>query len=171
MTIKKNNTEKKLVINKENNGLNHLFHKLSDHIDNTYRNAIVLIAQSYWLIGRDIVTEEQKGKTTVDYVSYIIKELSSRLNKQYGEGSFGVTKLRNARQYYLQIESKEYEGPPITAKQLFEVEDEDTYKFHLPTEEELEAELKKEIKNFKEDIEFNQDFESDQSYSDSSDVR
>jgi predicted nuclease of restriction endonuclease-like (RecB) superfamily len=107
--IKKNKTNQELAANKEtkgnsNNNLNHLYNKLSSHIDNArrtiQRSIDTEMVKAYWLIGRDIVEEEQRGRTRADYASYIIEELSTRLNKQYGKG-FSFTTLRDARQFYL----------------------------------------------------------------------
>jgi hypothetical protein len=39
------------------------------------------MVKAYWLMGRDIVEEVQRGKTRAEYASYIIKELSSKLNQ------------------------------------------------------------------------------------------
>jgi predicted nuclease of restriction endonuclease-like (RecB) superfamily len=58
------------------------------------------MVKAYWLIGRDIVLEEQKGKTTSDYGSYLIDELSTRLRKEFGQG-FGKSTLKDIRQFYL----------------------------------------------------------------------
>jgi predicted nuclease of restriction endonuclease-like (RecB) superfamily len=100
MTNKKPKSE---LILKENN-INQLYHKISNHIDNAkkgiQRSIDTQMVKAYWLMGRDIVEEEQKGKTRADYASYLIEELSVCLNKQYGKG-FGITTLRDARQFYL----------------------------------------------------------------------
>jgi predicted nuclease of restriction endonuclease-like (RecB) superfamily len=107
--IKQNKTNQELSANKEtkgnsNNNLNHLYNKLSNHIDNArktiQRSIDTEMVKAYWLIGRDIIEEEQKGRTRADYASYIIEELSTRLNKQYGKG-FGITTLKYARIFYL----------------------------------------------------------------------
>jgi hypothetical protein len=39
-----------------------------------------------WLIGREIVEEEQKGKKRAGYGEELLKDLSTRLTKDYGKG-------------------------------------------------------------------------------------
>jgi hypothetical protein len=45
-----------------------------------------------WLIGREIVEEEQRGKGRADYGERLLASLSRRLEKQYG-GGFSVSAL------------------------------------------------------------------------------
>lgn len=54
----------------------------------------------YWLIGRDIVEEEQLGKERAKYGAFLLKELSMRLTKEFGSG-FGRTTIADIRQFYL----------------------------------------------------------------------
>lgn len=56
--------------------------------------------RSYWLIGKIIVEQEQKGKTHAKYGTELIKKLSARLQKEYGEG-YNVTNLKYSRQFYI----------------------------------------------------------------------
>jgi len=56
--------------------------------------------KTYWLIGRDIVEEEQRGKIRAEYGAFLLQEISARLIKEFGEG-FGIATLKNARQFYL----------------------------------------------------------------------
>lgn len=53
-----------------------------------------------WLIGREIVQEEQKGKTQAEYGKRLIEELSQRLLSDYGSG-YSVQNLWLIRQFYL----------------------------------------------------------------------
>jgi predicted nuclease of restriction endonuclease-like (RecB) superfamily len=55
---------------------------------------------AYWSIGREIAEEEQKGKKRADYGIYLIKLLSERLSRDFGEG-FSEQSLRNMRQFYV----------------------------------------------------------------------
>ena len=41
---------------------------------------------AYWLIGREIVEEEQKGQKRADYGKAVIEDLSKRLTQRYGKG-------------------------------------------------------------------------------------
>ena len=49
---------------------------------------------AYFEIGRMIVEKEQKGKERAEYGKQILKELSSRLTKEFGRG-FSVDNLKN----------------------------------------------------------------------------
>ena len=61
-------------------------------------NSQMVIA--YWMIGREIVEEEQKGTSRAEYGKRLIEELSFRLTKRYKKG-FSTTNLRYFRQFYL----------------------------------------------------------------------
>ena len=63
------------------------------HVARTVNSAMVV---AYWLIGREIVEEEQKGQRRADYGKALLQELSRRLNKRYGKG-FSVTTLQDCR--------------------------------------------------------------------------
>jgi len=54
---------------------------------------------AYWLIGREIVQEIQKGSPRADYGENLIENLSRRLVGQFGRG-FSVANIRNFRQFY-----------------------------------------------------------------------
>jgi len=55
---------------------------------------------AYWLIGRRIVEEEQKGKNRAEYGHELIKKLSIELNAEFGKG-FSVANLKNFRRFYI----------------------------------------------------------------------
>lgn len=85
-------------------GIDGLYQKIVSHIENA-RNKIMRTIdaeqiKAYWLIGRDIVEEEQAGKERADYGVYLIKELADRLNKEFGKG-FSLANIKNFRQFYL----------------------------------------------------------------------
>lgn len=67
--------------------------------DNVYRHINFVMVEAYWNIGEQIVEDEQRGKDRAEYGSYLIKELSSRLTKDFGKG-FTQQNLRNMRQFY-----------------------------------------------------------------------
>lgn len=67
--------------------------------DNTYRHINFVMVEAYWNIGKQIVEDEQNGKDRAEYGSYLIKELSSRLTKDFGKG-FTTTNLKMMRQFY-----------------------------------------------------------------------
>ena len=55
--------------------------------------------QMYWNLGKRIFEEEQQGKERADYGTYLIKNLASTLESEYGSG-FGVRQLEQSRQCY-----------------------------------------------------------------------
>ena len=67
------------------------------HVARTINSAMVV---AYWLIGREIVEEEQKGQKRADYGKALLQDLSRRLNNRYG-GGFSVTTLQDCRKFYL----------------------------------------------------------------------
>ena len=58
------------------------------------------LVQANWLIGRQIVEAEQKGKSRAAYSSRLLKTLSETLEKDYGNG-FSVSALQYMRAFYL----------------------------------------------------------------------
>ena len=67
------------------------------HVARTVNSAMVV---AYWLIGREIVEEEQKGQKRADYGKALLQDLSQRLNKRYN-GGFSLTTLQDCRKFYL----------------------------------------------------------------------
>lgn len=66
------------------------------HVARTVNSAMVI---AYWLIGREIVEQEQKGKKRAEYGRALIEDLSSRLTERYGKG-YAPSSLWNMRQFY-----------------------------------------------------------------------
>lgn len=58
------------------------------------------LVQANWLIGRQVVEAEQKGKSRAAYSSRLLKTLSETLEKDYGNG-FSVSALPYMRAFYL----------------------------------------------------------------------
>ena len=54
-----------------------------------------------WLIGREIIEEEQKGKKRAGYGEELLKDLSACLTKDYGKG-WSVRNLEYCRNFYLE---------------------------------------------------------------------
>ena len=54
---------------------------------------------AYWLIGREIVQELQRGDERAEYGKQVIETLSKQLTQRYGQGYSG-TNLRQFRQFY-----------------------------------------------------------------------
>lgn len=57
-----------------------------------------------WLIGREIVEEEQQGKRRAGYGFKLLSDLSEQLGRDYGRG-YSVDNLEAFRQFYLQYPS------------------------------------------------------------------
>ncbi len=74
-------------------------------------NSQMVIA--YWLIGREIVEDEQQGKARAEYGKRVIEDLSRRLTERYGKG-FSVANIRNFRQFYITYQERgsEIHYPP-----------------------------------------------------------
>lgn len=81
-----------------------LYKKVSKHIDNArqvvQRSIDNEMVRAYWLIGRDIVEEEQRGKEKAEYGQSVLQTLSVKLRQKYKTG-FGVDTLERMRKFYL----------------------------------------------------------------------
>lgn len=77
--------------------LDSLYLKISSHIESArqsiQRTVDTEMVKTYWLIGRDIFKEEQRGKARAEYGSYLLKELSKRLSRNFGKG-FSLSTLK-----------------------------------------------------------------------------
>ncbi len=94
----------KIYFKSEADRINSLHEKASSYIDHAKRNiqrtVNIEIVKAYWMIGRDIIEEEQLGKDCADYGRNVLKSLSEHLTKQYQRG-FSVDTLERARKFYL----------------------------------------------------------------------
>ena len=70
-----------------------ILEKARSHVARTVNSTMVV---TYWLIGREIIEEEQKGQQRADYGKALLQELSRRLNKRYS-GGYSVTTLQDCR--------------------------------------------------------------------------
>ena len=88
----------------QNHRIEDLYNKVANHLysakQHILRSICVEQVTAYWLIGRDIVEEEQQGKSRSEYGKRLIQEISNRLIKDFGKG-FGVGTIKNIRQFYL----------------------------------------------------------------------
>ncbi|MBX2974402.1 MAG: hypothetical protein KF797_15000 [Flavobacteriales bacterium] len=57
-----------------------------------------------WLIGREIVEDEQSGARKADYGKRVLQELSGRLQRKYGNG-YSVDNLELFRRFFLNYPS------------------------------------------------------------------
>ena len=107
------------------------------------------MVQAYWLTGKRIVEEEQRGEQKAAYGQSLLKTLSVALTAELGKG-FSYANLRNFRQFYLTYPDAEIcytLRSKLTStsilndhKHLFATK----YMPFLPTEAELIAELERE---------------------------
>lgn len=67
---------------------------------NVVRTVNTEMVRAYWLIGREIVEEEQAGQARAAYGGDVIAQISSRLQSAFGKG-FTATNLRYMRLFYL----------------------------------------------------------------------
>lgn len=93
---------KKEVISKKS--IDSIYSQIKEIIESAKSSAYKAVnfakVQSYWLIGKTIVDQEQRGKTRAKYGTELIKKLSSRLQNEYGEG-YNATNLKYSRQFYI----------------------------------------------------------------------
>ena len=54
---------------------------------------------AYWHIGREIVEQEQRGKSRAEYGRKLLETLARRLSESFGKG-FDASNLWNMRQFY-----------------------------------------------------------------------
>lgn len=57
-----------------------------------------------WMIGREIIEDEQGGKKRADYGKKILEELSKKLTQEFGNG-YSIQNLKYIRQFYLEYPS------------------------------------------------------------------
>lgn len=85
-------------------GTNDLFDRVVSILEQARANVVRAVntnmTVAYWLIGREIVQELQKGQERAEYGKRILEILSERLMKHYGEG-YSVTSLKYFRTFYL----------------------------------------------------------------------
>lgn len=67
---------------------------------NVARTINTAMVQAYWHIGRELVETEQGGESRASYGEGLLKRLSERLVRQFGNG-FGLSNLKQIRKFYL----------------------------------------------------------------------
>lgn len=89
---------------KKNSKQDQIYSRICQIIESARSNIARVVnsemAQAYWLIGREIVEEEQKGQRRAAYGTSLLQMLADRLTKDFGKG-FDETNLRKIRQFYL----------------------------------------------------------------------
>lgn len=85
-----------------------LYEKAVTHInrarETVQRTVDTEMVKAYWMIGRDIVEEEQQGKERAEYRAFLIKTLSKKLKGYFGK-RFSATTLKEIRTFYLEYSS------------------------------------------------------------------
>ena len=64
------------------------------------RTVNTAMVHAYWLVGREIVEEEQKGAERAGYGEQLIRRLSKQLTARFGKG-FTSSSVKRMRQFYL----------------------------------------------------------------------
>lgn len=58
------------------------------------------MVSAYWMIGREIVLEEQRGEVRAGYGEFLLSRLAQKLTRDFGRG-FDESNLRNMRSFFL----------------------------------------------------------------------
>ncbi len=81
-----------------------IFNRIVNHIDSAQARIASTIntemVHTYWLIGKEIVEEEQGGKKRAQYGEELLKSLSKRLTSKFGRG-YTVRSLEKIREFYM----------------------------------------------------------------------
>ncbi len=80
-----------------------VFNRIVTILEEARKNVVLSVnfnmVVSYWLVGREIVEEVQKGEQRASYGKQILDQLSKKLTIKYGSG-FSVTSLKYFRTFY-----------------------------------------------------------------------
>lgn len=100
MKSKKTKVDSKLKINSRSQ---EIYNRIRGIIENARGNIARAIntemVAAYWQIGREIVEEEQRGKSRADYGKKLLESLAKRLSNDFGRG-FDDSNLWNMRKFY-----------------------------------------------------------------------
>ncbi|CAL7959124.1 putative nuclease YhcG [Gammaproteobacteria bacterium] len=88
----------------DNRRIDSLYKNIAGYVHTARNNVLHTVnteqVNAYWLIGRDIVEEEQRGSERAEYGAFLLNEISLRLTKEFGKG-FGISTLKDARKFYI----------------------------------------------------------------------
>ena len=73
---------------------------LQDARSRSYRAINATMINAYWLIGQQIVEEEQQGKHRAEYGAKLLPYLAKKLQTEFGKG-FNTSNLAYMKQFYL----------------------------------------------------------------------
>jgi predicted nuclease of restriction endonuclease-like (RecB) superfamily len=91
------------------------------------------MVEAYWLIGKRIVEEEQKGKERAGYGRFLLYELAQKLIIEVGKG-FDERELRRIRQFYQCFPIRDAVRPELSwshYRLLIRVENSETRQFYM----------------------------------------
>lgn len=115
--------KKSIALTSDSERIDALYKRVSSHIDraryNVQNTINIEMIKAYWLIGQDIVEEEQQGQKRAEYGKAILKGLSVKLRKKYKRG-FSVDSLEKARKFFLlyQKEDKAKKSATVSRKSV-----------------------------------------------------
>lgn len=122
---------------KRTDGLDLIYKNIRQIIEETrnkvYHTANFAMVQAYWQIGNLIIQAEQNGKQRAEYGTFLLKELSSRLRKEYGKG-FDESNLRHMRNFYSAFQIQDAVRPELSwthYRLLLKVESEEARLFYI----------------------------------------
>ena len=67
--------------------------------ESAIRSVDTVRVQMYWELGERIFIEEQKGQDRAEYGAYLLQNIATEIEKEFGRG-FSVRQLERARQFY-----------------------------------------------------------------------
>ncbi len=128
---------------------------LDDARNHVYQKVNFIMVEAYWNIGKQIVEEEQNGNYRAEYGKALIQELSKKLTSEFGRG-FSKRNLWNMKQFYIVYPKVQTLSAQLTwshYQQLIRIDNKklfiSKYKLYLPTEDELRAEIGRNVLGFK----------------------
>lgn len=92
-----------------------IYYRIKAIIDSSRNNIARVVdfemIKAYWLIGKEIILEEQNGLSRAEYGGKTIEKLSSKLSVEYGAG-WSASHLWHIRQFYLFYRNRSIGIPP-----------------------------------------------------------
>ena len=110
------NEKSNLIAESEIKRIDALYNRVHAHIQRAKEQVVQSIdhemLKTYWLIGRDIIEEEQEGEHRASYGKELLKNIAWKLVQNFGKG-FSVDTLERARKFYLVYSDLGQEGQRI----------------------------------------------------------
>jgi len=97
----------------ENQFIDDVKNILSNAKHKIYSTAHFIMVDAYWLIGKRIIEQEQKGKERAEYGKYLLKRLASELTIEFDKG-LDERELRRIRQFYSVFPIRDALRPELT---------------------------------------------------------